>query len=107
MTAPKRDRAEYMCEYRARKRTGAGSAAAAPTGFDLAAMDLAAIAAPPAGDPDAVTPTVRLDDAQFGKVAALMRAARAHHGPAVGFDDAIRLAVEVAHRAIVGNGTAA
>ena len=60
MTAPKRDRVEYMREYRARKRTGAGSAAAAPTGFDLAAMDLAAIAAPPAGDPDAVTPTVRL-----------------------------------------------
>ena len=95
-----------MREYRARQRESAGaeaaSSAGAPPGFDLAAIDLAAIAEPPAGDPDAAALTVRLSDAQFAKVGALMRAARARHGSTVGFDDAIRLAVEVAHRAIAG-----
>ena len=89
-----------MREYRARKRREAQGAAATPTGADLAAIDLAAIAAPPAGEPDAVAVPVWLSDAQFAKVVALMRAARARHGSAVGFDDAMRLAVEVAHRAI-------
>ena len=96
-----------MREYRARKRREAQGAAATPTGADLAAIDvaaidLAAIAAPPAGEPDAVAVPVWLSDAQFAKVVALMRAARARHGSAVGFDDAMRLAVEVAHRAIAG-----
>ena len=92
--------AAYMREYRKRQRTGAGSAAAAP--FDFQDVELAAIAEPPAGDPDSVTLTVRIDDAQFAKLAALMRAVEARHGSTVRLDDAMRLAVEVAHRAIAG-----
>ena len=40
MTAPKRDRAAYMREYRARQRESAGAdGAEAPPGIDLAALD--------------------------------------------------------------------
>ena len=93
-----------MREYRARKRReaqGTATATAAPFEFQDVNVERA-IAAPPADDPDAFAVTVRFDDAQFAKVAALMRAAKARHGSTVRFDDAMRLAVEVAHRAIVG-----
>ena len=93
--------AAYMREYRKRQRTGADSATAAAP-FDFQDVELAAIAEPPAGDPDSVTLTVRIDDAQFAKLAALMRAVEARHGSTVRLDDAMRLAVEVAHRAIAG-----
>ena len=97
--------AVYQRERRARQR----AASAAPMTGEHAdgsafGVPVAAFAAPPAGDPDAVALTVKLSDAQFAKLAAL---ARAHHGSSVRLDDALRLAVEVAHRAIVANGTAA
>ena len=103
---PAKDPAAYMREYRKRQRENAEADGAAAAPFDFQDIDLAAIAAPSAGELDAVAVPVWLSDAQFSKVAALMRAARARHGSTVAFDDAIRLAVEVAHRAIVGNGAA-
>ena len=102
---PKRDRAQYMREYRARKRPSAGATTEAPSEaaapFDL--PDLAALAEPPDDDPDAVTVPVRLDDAQFAKLAAVMRAVGARHGGAkVTAPAAVRFALVVAHRAIAG-----
>ena len=93
---PKRDRAQYMREYRARQRESATTEAP----FDL--PDLAAVAEPPDDDPDAVTVPVRLDDAQFAKLAAVMRAVGARHGAKVTAPAAVRFALEVAHRAIAG-----
>ena len=107
MTAPKRDRAAYMREYRARQRestgaTGAdGVTTAAP--LDLAALDLdASIAEPPADDPDVIDLPLRLDDAHFAKLARLMRAVEAHHGSRVKAPAAMRVALDLAHRAIAG-----
>ena len=80
--------AAYMREYRARRR-------------ELAGADGAALAEPPDDDPDAVTLPVRLDDAQFTKLAALMRSIEARHGSKVTAPAAMRFALEVAHRAIV------
>ena len=106
-TAPKRDRAAYMREYRARQResTGANGAdgviPAAP--LDLAALDLAAsIAEPAADDPDVVDLPLRLDDAHFARLASLMRALAAHHGSRVKAPAAMRVALDFAHRAIAG-----
>ena len=103
---PKRDRAEYMRSYRVRKRREAQSAttrtpseAAAP--FDL--PDLAAIAEPPDDEPDAITLPVRLSDAQLATLGALMRAVRARYGSRVMAPDAMRVALDLAHRAIAGS----
>ena len=91
--------AAYMREYRARQRPSAG-ADGVGTGAPFDLPDLAALAEPPDDDPDAVTLPVRIDDAQFAKLAAVMRAVEAHHGSRVTAPAAMRLALEVAHRAI-------
>ena len=91
------ENAVYMREYRARKRAEATTAATVDV------QDLAALAEPSAADPDVVTLPVRLDDAQFAKLAGLMRAVEARHGAKVTAPAAMRLAVEVAHRAIVAD----
>ena len=98
--------ASYMREYRARKRQGAGAGSATAPGeaaapFDL--PDLAAIAEPPASDADVSAVTVRLTDAQFARLAALMRAVEARHGSKVTAPVAMRFALEVARRAIVAD----
>ena len=103
---PVKDHAAYMRNWRARRResTRANGADVVTTAapFDLAALDLATILAePPADDPDVVTLPVRLDDGQFAALAALMRAVEAHHGKRVKAPAAVRVALEVAHRAIV------
>ena len=99
--------AAYMREYRARQResTGANGAdgvtPAAP--LDLAALDLAAsIAGPSADDPDVVDLPLRLDDAHFAKLAAVMRAVEACHGSTVKAPAAMRVALDIAHGAIAG-----
>ena len=107
MTAPRRDRAAYMREYRARRRESAGAngadgvTTAAP--FDFQDIDLAsALDEPAAGDPDVVTLPVRLDDGHFAKLARLMRALEAHHGSRVTAPAAMRAALKVAHQNLAG-----
>ena len=100
---PVKDHAAYMRNWRARKRESAGADVAA-TGapFAFQDVDLAAILAePPADDPDVVTLPVRLDDGHFTHLAALMRAIEACHGARVKAPAAVRVALEVTHRAIV------
>ena len=60
----------------------------------------ASIAEPAADDPDVVDLPVRLDDAHFAKLAALMRAVEARHGARVKAPAAMRIALDLAHRAI-------
>ena len=97
---------EYRKNRKRQRESAEADGAAAPFDFQDVDVELAT-AEPPASDPDAVTLTIRIDDAQFAKVGALMRAAKAHGGLRVKLDDAMRLTVEVAHRAIAGAGTAA
>ena len=101
---PVKDHAAYMRNWRARKRESAG-ADTAPTvaPFDLQDVDLAALAEPPADDPNVIGLPVRLDDAHFAKLAALMRAIEARHGSAVKAPAAMRVALDLAYRAIAGS----
>ena len=85
-----------------KQRTRAEAAATAAP-FDFQDVDLAAaLDEPPADDPDVVTLPVRLDDAHFATLAALMRALEAHHGSRVTAPAAMRVALDLAHRAIAG-----
>ena len=101
---PKRDRAAYMREYRARQRADDNDSADTGAPFDFQDVDLAfAIDEPPADDPDVVTLPVRLDDAHFAKLAAVMRAIEARHGSTVKAPAAMRVALDLAHRAIAAS----
>ena len=89
--------AAYMRAWRARKRQGK---ARAPS----STVDLAAIAEPAAHDPDVSTVIVRISDAQSSKLARIVRAIQARQDAPAKAPDAMRLALEVADRAMFGIG---
>ena len=93
---PAKDPAAYMRSYRARKRQGK-----VPTpSFGISPVHLAALAEPPANDPDVSTVTVRVSDTQLLKLAGLVRAIKAHQGAPATAPAAMRIALEVAHHAL-------
>ena len=97
---PAKDPAAYMRSYRARKRQGK-----VPTpSFGVSPVHLAALAEPPANDPDVSTVTVRVKDAQLLKLVGLVRAVKVRQGGAPATAPAaMRFALEVAHRALTAD----
>ena len=82
---PKLNRSAYMREYRTRKRWEG---------------HLAALAEPWEGEPEEITIPVRLNKAQLARVDALVEAVEAEFGAELHRPEAVRYALEIAHRAV-------